>query len=102
MELMIKELKNHLASDRTSCSSFQANQFRLLIHSMAYILLHAFREIYLAGTVFAKAQFDTIRLKILKIGARVVSLATRVKIHLATGCPEKAIFYQSYLSLCSP
>jgi hypothetical protein len=43
-ELMIKEHKKHLASDRTSCSSFEANQFRLFLHSIAYILLHAFRE----------------------------------------------------------
>jgi hypothetical protein len=102
LELKIKELKNHLGSDRTSCSSFLANQFRLLIHSIAYILLHAFREKYLAGTAFAKAQFDTIRLKILKIGARVLPLTTKIKVHLATGCPEKVTFYQSYLSLCSP
>lgn len=102
MELMIKELKNHLFSDRTSCSSFQANQFRLLLHSMAYALLHAFREKYLAGTEFAKAQFDTIRLKLLKIGARIIPLATRIKIHLPTACPIKATFYQIYLSLCSP
>jgi hypothetical protein len=102
MELMIKELKNHLFSDRTSCTSFQANQFRLFLHSMAYVLLHAFREKYLAGTEFAKAQFDTIRLKLLKIGARIIPLATKIKIHLSTGCPIKSIFYQIYLSLCSP
>jgi hypothetical protein len=102
MELMIKELKNHLFSDRTSCSSFQANQFRLFLHSMAYVLLHALREKYLAGTEFAKAQFDTIRLKLLKIGARIIPLATKIKIHLPTSCPAKSTFYQIYLSLCSP
>jgi len=102
MELMIKELKNHLFSDRTSCSSFQANQFRLFLHSMAYVLLHAFREKYLAGTEYAKAQFDTIRLKILKIGARIIPLATKIKIHLPTSCPIKPTFYHIYLSLCSP
>ena len=102
MELMIKELKNHLYSDRTSCSSFQANQFRLFLHSMAYVLLQAFREKYLVGTELAKAQFDTIRLKLLKIGARIIPLATKIKIHLSTGCPIKSTFYQIYLSLCSP
>lgn len=102
MELMIKELKNHLSSDRTSCSSFQANQFRLFLHSMAYVLLHAFREKYLVATEFAKAQFDTIRLRLLKIGARIIPLATKIKIHLSTGCPVKSTFYQIYLSLCSP
>ena len=87
MELMIKEHKNHLRSDKTSCPSFPANQFRLFIHSMAYVLLHAFREICLSNTQFAKAQFDTIRLKILKLGARVIHLSTKIKVHLPTSCP---------------
>jgi hypothetical protein len=87
MELMIKEHKNHLRSDKTSCSSFQANQFRLFLHSIAYVLLHAFREKCLKNTQFAKSQFDTIRLKIIKTGARVIQLATKVKVHLPTSCP---------------
>jgi hypothetical protein len=87
MELMIKEHKNHLRSDKTSCSSFLANQFRLFIHSMAYVLLHAFREKCLQNTQFAKAQFDTIRLKILKLGARVLKLSRKIKIHLPSSCP---------------
>ena len=89
MELMIKEHKNHLRSDKTSCTSFLANQFRLFLHSIAYVLLHTFRERCLKNTEFAKAQFDTIRLNILKIGARVIQLATRIKIHLPTSCPYK-------------
>lgn len=101
-ELMIKELKNHLHSDRTSCSSFQANQFRLFLHSMAYILLHTLRESCLQGTELAKAQFDTIRLKLLKIGARTIELSTKIKTHLATGYPDKMLFYQVYLSCASP
>jgi hypothetical protein len=87
MELMIKEHKNHLRSDKTSCSSFKANQFRLFLHSIAYVLLHAFREKCLKNTQFAKAQFDTIRLNVLKIGARVIQLATKIKIHLPTSNP---------------
>ncbi len=87
MELMIKEHKNHLGSDRTSCSRFYANQFRLFLHSIAYVLLHAFRELCLKNTQFATAQFDTIRLKLLKIGARVIRLATKIKIHLPTSNP---------------
>ena len=89
MELMIKEHKNHLRSDKTSCSSFKANQFRLFLHSIAYVLLHSFREKYLKNTQFAKSQFDTIRLKIIKIGAKVIHLATKVKIHLPTSCPYR-------------
>ena len=98
MELMLKEHKNHLLSDRTSCSSFMANQFRLFIHSMAYVLLHAFREICLKNTQFAKAQFDTIRLKILKLGARVIHLGTKVKVHLPTSCPYQEEFFRIWQS----
>ena len=59
MELLIKEHKTHLLSDRTSCSRFEANQFRLFLHSMAYVLLHAFRHLHLKGSQWAHAQFDT-------------------------------------------
>lgn len=89
IELCIKEHKNHLASDRTSCSRFEANQLRLFLHSAAYVLLHAFRSITLRATEFAHAQFDTIRLKLLKIGARVCQLTTRVKFHLPSSFPLK-------------
>ena len=71
MELYIKERKNHLASDRTSCSGFAANQFRLFLHSLAYILLHTLRTKYLIHTEWAHAQFNTIRNKLLKIGVEV-------------------------------
>ena len=98
MELMIKEHKNHLRSDKTSCSSFLANQFRLFLHSMAYVLLHTFREKYLQNTQFAKAQFDTIRLKILKLGARVIQLSTKIKIHLPGSCPYQEDLYRIWQS----
>ena len=101
MELMIKEHKNHLASDRTSCSGFQANQFRLFIHSIAYVLMHAFREKHLSNTEFAKAQFNTIRLRLLKIGARVRHLSTKIKIHLPSAYPLKKDFEKIWLSCCS-
>lgn len=93
MELMIKEHKSHLRSDKTSCSSFLANQFRLFLHSIAYVLLHAFRERCLRNTQFAKAQFDTIRNKILKIGVRVIQMSTKIKIHLPTSCPYQHELY---------
>jgi len=94
MELYIKEHKNHLASGRTSCSRFAANQFRLFLHSAAYVLLHTFRNKYLNGTELAHAQFDTIRLKLIKIGARVRELKTRIKIHLPSSFPLKELFFQ--------
>jgi len=74
MELLIKEHKSHLLSDRTSCSRFEANQFRLFLHSVAYVLLHTFRRLHLRGSEFANAQFDTIRLRLLKVGAGCGSL----------------------------
>lgn len=98
MELYIKEHKNHLFSDRTSCSGFEANQFRLFLHSVVYVLMHTYRELYLRGTEFAKAQFDTIRLKLIKIGARVRQMSTRIKIHLPSSFPLKEEFEKIWLS----
>lgn len=89
MELYIKEHKNHLFSDRTSCCEFEANQFRLFLHSLAYVLMHTFRDVYLRGTEFARAQFDTIRLKLIKIGARVRQMSTRIRVHLPSSFPLK-------------
>lgn len=100
MELYIKEHKNHLFSDRTSCSSFEANQFRLFLHSATYVLMHTYRELYLRGTEFAKAQFDTIRLKLIKIGARVRQMSTRIKIHLPSSFPLKEELQKIWLSCC--
>lgn len=100
MELYIKEHKNHLFSDRTSCTSFEANQFRLFLHSIAYVLMHTFRELYLRGTKFAKAQFDTIRLKLIKIGARVRQMSTRIKVHLPSSFPLKKELEKIWLSCC--
>jgi hypothetical protein len=54
---------------------------------MAYVLLHALRRRHLQGTTWAQAQFDTIRLQVLKIGARVRQLRTRIKVHLPTSYP---------------
>ena len=95
MELMIKEHKNHLLSDRTSCPSFSANQFRLFLHSAAYVLLHSFRALHLKGTEGASAQFDTIRLKIIKIGAQ---LSRKIRIHLPTSFPWRGELQKIWLS----
>ena len=102
MELMIKAHKNHLYSGRTSCSSFQANQVRLFMHSMAYILMHAFREDHLKNSVFAKAQFNTIRQKLLKIGAQVKIMKTKIKIQLPSSYPWQSDFQAIWRSCCLP
>jgi hypothetical protein len=99
VELMIKEHKRHLHSDRTSCHRFEANQFRLFLHSAAYILMHAFRSTVLKGTELARAQFDTIRLRLLKIGARVQILKSKIVFHLPLSYPLKALLTHCILTL---
>lgn len=90
-ELYIKAHKTFMKSDRTSCHRFLANQFRVFLHSAAYVLMHAFQTNLLRGTALATATFETIRLKLLKIGAKVIEMKTRIKIHLPTSYPYKAI-----------
>ena len=92
MENFIKDHKNALKSGRTSCHSFIANCFRVMLHSAAYVIMHTFREKALAGTELATAQFDTIRLKLLKIGAEVRELKTKVQFILPASCPVKNLF----------
>jgi hypothetical protein len=91
-ELMIKEIKLGLRSDRSSCGSKQANQFRLFLHAAAYALIHDFRERVLAGTELANASIGTIRLRLLKIAARVVRTARTIRVHLPEGFAYKEIF----------
>jgi hypothetical protein len=91
MENYIKNHKIYTKSDRTSCHKFTANQFRLYLHSAVYVLLHAFRENVLRGTQFACAQFDIIRLNLLKIGAHIRELKTKISLHLPSSCPYKPI-----------
>lgn len=92
MENFIKDHKIALKSGRTSCHSFLANNFRLMLHSAAYIILHTLREKVLAGTEFAAAQFDTIRLRLLKIGAEVRELKTKIHFILPSSFPLKDVF----------
>jgi hypothetical protein len=100
MELMIKEHKNHLMSDRTSCTSFSANQFRLFLHSAAYVIFHTFRAFHLKATEWASAQFDTIRCKIIKIGARIIQRTRKIRIHLPSSFPWKGELQKIWLSCC--
>lgn len=99
MENFIKNHKNFLHSDRTSCHSFKANQFRLFLHSAAYILLHTLAEKGLRGSKWARAQFNTIQNRILKVGARVNEMVTRVRFHLPTSFPLKKLFQMILINL---
>lgn len=99
MENLIKDHKNGLRSDLTSCSSFTANCFRLLLHSAAYVLLHHLREHVLAGTSMATALFDTLRLKLLKVGARIVERSKVVRFHLPTTYAYRDTFVLAHAHL---
>jgi hypothetical protein len=92
MENRIKEQQLGLFADRTSCHDFEANQFRVLLSAAAYVLMEFVRRVGLVGTELAQAQVSTIRLKLLKIGARVSQSVRRVVLHLAGGYPLKELF----------
>lgn len=92
MENRIKEQQLALFADRTSCHAMAANQFRLLLSSAAYTLFEALRRLALAGTRLARAQCDTIRLKLLKVGARITRSVRRVVLHLSGSYPLKELF----------
>lgn len=90
-ENRIKAWKRHLAADRTSCSRAAANQFRLMLHTGAYWLLWSRRRLVPKRSTWRVAQFDTLRLRLVKLATRVVALKTRVMLHLPSACPDKAI-----------
>jgi len=92
MENRIKECQLDLFADRTSAATMRANQLRLWLASMAYVLLCALRRIGLAHTQFAQATCGTIRLKLLKIGAWVRVSVRRVTIAMASACPWQREF----------
>jgi hypothetical protein len=99
MENLIKLHKAQLASDRTSCHSATANQVRLVLHTAAFWLMHAVRAAIPAASPLAKAEFATIRERLVKIGARVIEHIARIRIHLPASCPERALFRQVALGL---
>ena len=92
MENRIKEQQLFLFAGKTSSATMRANQLRLWFSSVAYVLMNELRQIALVGTELARAQCHTIRLKVLKIGARVTTSVRRVVIHMATGYPHQRLF----------
>ena len=92
MENRIKEQQLDLFADRTSTATLRANQLRLWLSSLAYVLVSALRRLALGGTRLAKATCGTIRLKLLKLGALVRVSVRRVVAHLSTACPAKDVF----------
>ena len=101
MENRIKEQQLGLFADRTSAATMRANQLRLWLSSVAYVLMSALRRLGLAGTAWAGAQCDTIRLKLLKIGAQVRMTVRKVWLSLSEAYPYQALFAAVYENLHS-
>ena len=92
MENRIKEQQLDMFADRTSCHEWWPNQFRLLLSSLAYVLMESLRRTILKGTELAEAQVGTIRLKILKIGAVVIRNTRRIKLLFSSHYPYQELF----------
>ena len=101
MENRIKEAQLGLFADRTSCHRFAANQFRLLLASLAYILTERLRTLGLAGTEFARLQATTLRTKLLKIGAVIVRNTRRVRVMLSSAFAYQPIYLAAVRALDS-
>lgn len=98
IENRIKELHHDLAIGRTSCSRFWANQLRVLLTAAAYVLMQELR-LRAARTSCARAQVATLRLRLFKLGARVVGSVRRVVLHLPLSSPYRATWQRVALSL---
>jgi hypothetical protein len=92
MENYIKDHKLFLHSDRTSCHKFEANQFRLFLHSAAYVLMHSLRMQGLRGTAWSRAQFNQIQLRGLKVGVRIEEWKTKITFHFPSAFPLKDVY----------
>jgi hypothetical protein len=99
MENLIKLHKAQMASDRMSCHSATANQVRLILHTAAYWLMLAVRDAIPETDPLAKAEFNTLRKRLIKIGARVIEHLARIRIQLPTSCPEGELFRTIALGL---
>ncbi|MGH7186810.1 MAG: IS1380 family transposase, partial [Pseudomonadota bacterium] len=99
-ENLIKMHKGQLASDRTSCHSPLANQMRLVLHTAAYWLMLTVRDAIPAVHALAKAEFATIRSRLLKLGARVIENASRIRLAFAAACPDAALIRYLATTIC--
>ena len=91
-ENLIKQHKAQTASDRTSCRSPLANQFRLILHTAAYWLLLDVRDQVPSWHPLRQSEFTSIRLHLLKIAGRIIETASRIRVALASCCPEAELF----------
>ncbi|MBA2694168.1 MAG: IS1380 family transposase [Rubrobacter sp.] len=91
-ENWIKDFKLHIKCDRLSCHRFIANQFRLLLHAVAYWLMDSLRRKLIESGV-RRMQLDTLRLRLVKVGGRVRELKTKIRMHLASGHPGQRLWH---------
>ena len=98
-ENLIKMHKTQMKSDRTSCRCANANQMRLILHTAAYWLMWTVRQALPETAALRVAEFATIRLRLIKVAARVIETASRVRIALASACPDAALFRHVTLAL---
>jgi len=98
-ENLIKLHKSQLASDRTSCRAPLANQMRLILHTAAYWLLLTVRDAIPSRHPLRVAEFNTLRLRLLKVAGRIIETASRVRVALASACPDAGLFRTLALSL---
>jgi hypothetical protein len=99
MENRIKE-QMHFFSDRTSCTLWWANNFRLMLSSLAYVLVETLRRECLKGTSLARSYCSTIRLKLLKIGVVILRNTRRIRFLLNSNCPYQELFAEVCRKLC--
>lgn len=99
MENRIKEQQLALFADRTSCHDWWANQFRLLMSSLAYLLLETIRRVALKDTELARAYVNTLRLKLIKIGAVIMRNTRRIRLLLTSNCPYQKLFFHAAAKL---
>lgn len=88
----IKSWKTHLAADRTSCTRATANQLRLFLHAGAYWLMWGLRSAMPKRSAWRTVQFDTLRLRLIKVAARITELKTLIRTQWPNACPDKKIF----------
>ena len=98
MENRIKE-QMLLFADRMNAETMRANQLRLYLSAAAYVLVEALRRLALQGTELAQAQVNTIRLRLLKIGALVRWTARRVSVSMANAYPWQSLFAHTWKAL---
>jgi hypothetical protein len=91
-ENLIKRHKGQLASDRTSCRSPLANQMRLFLHTVAYWLMRAVSGAVPAQQPLAKGDFNSLRLRLLKVAVRINATSSRIRLAFTAACPDAALF----------